>query len=97
MADPIRAAWMDVCYKGTSPDVGDLWCHREEPGVIATLWRPTPEELTALLQGGAIAVVIHTEPIPPLGVTAVTKSVVGEVLTHNWKEIPELNDEERTT
>ena len=52
--NPVRTAWTEIVYRGPTPDVGDLWCHREQPGEISSVWEPTAEE-RALLAAGVYA------------------------------------------
>jgi hypothetical protein len=31
---PVKHAGADVVYRGPTPDIGDLWCFRDRPGLI---------------------------------------------------------------
>lgn len=66
--DPVETSGTNLTYRGNGDDVGDLPCVRLEPGVIASFWRPTPEELEELNRGGVFRVTVMTEPIPPFAV-----------------------------
>lgn len=61
-----------VVYRGPTPEIGDLACRREEPGVISSHWKPSAEELAVLNDGGSVQVTIWSEPIPPLAVNVET-------------------------
>jgi hypothetical protein len=86
---------MDVVYRGMTPEVGDLWVHRIEPGQIMGVWEPDEEERAVLAAGGRVAIAVMTEPIPPLAVYVLTAEDSEPVAPHPYKEIPELQDEER--
>lgn len=60
------------CAPRGRPDIGDLKCERVRPGVIRSFWEPSPEELAKLVGGGVVELVISTEPIPPVSLTALT-------------------------
>lgn len=92
---PVRTAWTEIVYRGPTPEIGDLWCHREAPGEIWSVWEPTEEERAKLAAGGRILVVLNTEPIPPLSVSVATAEESAPVAEHGFKVVPELEDPER--
>lgn len=55
-----------MTYLGPSPDVGDLPCRRERPGLVYSTWEFTPEERIAIAEGSNLLLGIWTEPIPPV-------------------------------
>lgn len=52
MARPVRTGWMDVVYHGPTAEIGDLWCARERPGEIHSVWEPTEQERALLTLPG---------------------------------------------
>jgi hypothetical protein len=97
--DPARPTELDdaelVNYGGGHPDVGDLYVWRHEPGIVTSLWTPTEDQLATLNAGGAVAVTLHTEPIPPASVTAIGPELLDDRPNRYRNELPELNDPER--
>lgn len=81
---PIRVASSNLVYTGP-PGVGDLHCRREAPGLITSIWRPSPEERQAIAEGANLLLYIHAEPIPPVGLSVTGEEGVGE-------DAPELAD-----
>lgn len=69
----------NLVYTGPSPEVGDLPCQRVAQGVIRSVWELTPDERVAVAEGADIALVIWSEPIPPvaLGVCTDPKVIPG--------------------
>lgn len=76
---PRPFAEQNLVYRGPSADVGDLPCQRVEPGVILSVWEPTPEERLAIAEGADVQLVVLGEPIPPiaLAVYAGAKEIPG--------------------
>jgi hypothetical protein len=93
---PVRTAWTEIVYRGPSADVGDLCCHRIEPGVIASVWEPDEEELRLLAEGGRVRLVIWGEPIPPVSVDVLSAGESQPVGENRYREIAELDDPERS-
>lgn len=58
----------NMTYRGDGDQVGDLSCRREQPGQVASWWRPSRDELALLNAGGLVRLDVWTEPIPPLSV-----------------------------
>lgn len=75
---PVRTAQSNMVYQGPTPDVGDLHCQRLTPGIIASVWEPSPEERARLAAGANIRLVIWGEPIPPVAVEVRDEPGVGE-------------------
>lgn len=63
-----------VTYHGNGDDIGDLYCERVRPGMIRSFWKPTGQEITTLIEGGYIELLIWNEPIPPISINAITRS-----------------------
>lgn len=79
--NPVRTAHTEMVYRGPTPEIGDLWCHRVEPGVIESIWQPDEEELQMLAEGGRVVLKVYSEPLPPVSVNVmhrVPSSPVGE-------------------
>lgn len=92
---PVKHAAADVCYRGPSPDIGDLWCMRAQPGVIMVVFELDDEDRARIAAGGRIVLGIHTEPIPPISMQTIDEEHCRPVAEHGWKTIPELDDPER--
>lgn len=92
---PVRHAHANICYRGTTPDVGDLWCMRDTPGQIIVVYELDDHERKLILMGGRIMLGISTEPIPPVSMQVIEEEHFRPVAEHPWKDIPELEDEER--
>lgn len=92
---PIIHQFVNDVYRGPTPEIGDLFVERIEPGCIRVVYKPEPEELAALAAGGLVELVIWNEPIPPVSLAVQDPGVFEEVAEHPFKAIPELNDEER--
>jgi hypothetical protein len=60
-----------------------------------SVWEPDEEELKCLNEGGKILLWIHTEPIPPVGLSVENTPFTESVGKHPFKVIPELEDAER--
>ena len=54
-----------------SDDVADLHIRREDSAVWS-FWKPTPEELAALVMGGTVALHVASSTHPPLSIHATT-------------------------
>jgi hypothetical protein len=93
---PVKTEITDVVYRGPSPDIGDLWVHRVEPGVIMSVWEPSVQERELMAQGGRVVLWIHTEPIPPIALEIRDDYFTQPVAEHPYKVIPELDDPERS-
>ncbi len=91
----IRTPITELVYRGPTPDIGDLWCHREEFGVIMSVWEPSDEERQLIAEGGNIVLWIHTEPIPPVALSVWNDDDAKPVGEFQFKVIPELDDKER--
>ena len=80
---PVRTAITDIVYRGPAPDIGDLWCHRVEPGVIMSVWELSQEEREKLIYGdGKICLFIWSEPIPPVSLEVRNDESTKSVGTH---------------
>lgn len=67
-----------LIYRGPTPAIRDLKCERVRPGLIRSFWEPSPEELEKLNAGGVVELVLWTEPIPPIGLNALTRVEANE-------------------
>lgn len=85
MARSVRTGWMDVVYHGPTAEIGDLWCARERPGEIHSVWEPTEEERALLAAGGRIRVAVYSEPIPPLAVDVLSAEESAPVADHPFR------------
>jgi hypothetical protein len=92
---PVRTTWMKIVYRGDGKEVGDLWSHREDGGTIVSLWKPEAGELELLNAGGAVALRIHHEPIPPVSMLVVDAELAEEIAEHTFRVPAELEDPER--
>lgn len=90
--NPVRTEWTEMVYRGTDPEVGDLWCHRHEPGVILSVWEPTDDERRVLINGGRVVLTVMTEPIPPVALYVLDDERTRPVGKHQYKVIPELEE-----
>lgn len=68
--DPIRHPSHNFVYRGPTPEIGDLSCHRgsaEGMSLVTSHWVPTADELKILNEGGSVKLGIWgLEPIPPV-------------------------------
>lgn len=92
---PVHHEAADVCYRGPSPEIGDLWCMRERLGVIVVIYELDDHDRKTLAAGGRIMLGIHNEPIPPISMQVVGEQHYRPIADHPWKNIPELEDPER--
>jgi len=73
--DPVQNSWCNFTYRGPHEGIGDLPCRREPSSlglnVVASYWKPTPEELEQLGRGGTVCLKIFSEPIPPVSLGVV--------------------------
>lgn len=74
---PVRTPDTQFDYKGPTPDVRGLPCHRVRPGFILSEWDLTKAERIAIACGGRIELGIHTEPIPPVQLHVVERDQDG--------------------
>lgn len=71
---PIRHPLCNAVLRGGAPHIPDLHIRRgdeSEDGcmpVVASYWRPTPDELRELLNGGVVEVVALGYTHPPISV-----------------------------
>lgn len=94
--NPVRTSWTELVYRGPTPDIGDLWCHRERAGEIWSVWEPDEEERKLLAAGGRIRLIVANEPIPPLAMDVLSAEESAPVGEHPYKVIGELDDPERS-
>ncbi len=92
---PVKHEGADVVYRGTSPEIGDLWCMREQPGVILVVYELDDQDRAQIAAGGRIMLGICTEPIPPVSMQVIDEGMCRPVAEHPFKAIPELDDPER--
>lgn len=83
---PVRHAGADVCYRGPTPDIGDLWCQREQPGLIRVVYELDDQEREQIAKGGRI---------PPISMQVIDEGMCRPVAEHPFKTIPELDDQAR--
>ena len=76
---PVPTKDDNMTYKGPTPDIGDLPCHRVRPGFILSEWDLTKAERIAIARGGRIELGIHSEPIPPVQLSVVQRDEAGDV------------------
>lgn len=88
----IRTIWTEMVYRGPTPEIGDLWCHRSEPGIIASVWEPDEEERKMLAEGGRVVLHLFTEPIPPIMMKVMSDEDTKPYGKTNFKVIPELEE-----
>lgn len=79
-----------MVYTGP-PGVRDLHCQRIELGVIRTVWAFGREEREAIARGATLAVEIHSEPIPPIGMAVGWEQGIGEDAPDAAERIESLN------
>jgi hypothetical protein len=70
---PITTPETNFNYRGPTPDIGDLPCHRARPGLILSEWDLTKAERLAIMRGARVELGIHTEPIPPVQLSVVSR------------------------
>ena len=71
---PVTTGRKNFTYKGPSPDIGDLDGEIQQGGnAFFSWWKPSPEELEVLNDGGLIELGVWQHPIPPFAINAVTK------------------------
>lgn len=75
---PVRTAESNLVYVGPTPDIRDLHCQREAPGVITSIWWLTDREREAIGRGANIRLTILTEPIPPVSLGVIDSAGIGE-------------------
>lgn len=92
---PVKHASADVVYRGPAPEIGDLWVQRIQPGMILVVYELDDADRAAIAAGGRVALVMHTEPIPPISMAVHCEAEFRPVAEHGWKHIPELADPER--
>jgi hypothetical protein len=92
---PVRHADADVVYRGPTPEIGDLWCMRERPGVIVVVYEFDDQDRERIAAGGRIMLGIHIEPIPPVSMQVIDEGMCRPVAEHPWKVIDDLDDPER--
>lgn len=92
---PVRHADADVCYRGPTPEIGDLWCMREQPGVIVVVYELDDTDRARIAAGGRIMLGINNEPIPPISMQTIDEEHHRPIAAHPFKEVPELADPER--
>lgn len=92
---PVKHDEADVVYRGPTPDIGDLWCQRERPGLIRVVYELDDEDRQLIAAGGRIMLGIWTEPIPPISMQAIPESMCRPVGEHPFKVIAELQDPAR--
>lgn len=90
--DPVRTEWTELVYRGISPDVGDLWCHRQAHGCIMACYDFTPEERETVANGGRVVISLLTEPIPPISLMVMTGEETEPIGRHPFKVIKELEE-----
>jgi hypothetical protein len=91
---PVKTAITEIVYRGPG-EIGDLWCHRVEPGQIMSVWEPTEEEQQILANGGKVVLWLYNEPIPPVALAISNAPWTEKVAEHPYKVIAELGDEAR--
>lgn len=89
---PVRTAWMKTVYRGTTPDVGDLWVHRPNPGEVWAVFELEDDELEVLKAGGRVVLKVLTEPLPPVALAVCSEEDTHPVGPHHYKVIPELEE-----
>ena len=92
---PVKHAEADVCYRGPSADIGDLWCQRQiQDGIsfIEVVYELDDDERKMVAESGKIRLGIHTEPIPPVSMAVTPPGIYEAVEPHLFKEIPELRE-----
>jgi hypothetical protein len=75
---PVRTDESDLVYRGPTPEIRDLHCHREQLGVITSVWWLTPDERAAIAAGANLRLTIATEPIPPVTLELTDVQGIGE-------------------
>jgi hypothetical protein len=71
---PVRHNACNDVLRGGAPHIPDLHIRRGDESddgcmpVVASYWKPTPEELRELVDGGAVEVVIVGHTHPPISI-----------------------------
>lgn len=64
---PVRTNRSNMVYRGPTPDIGDAWVERRQPGEVYLAWKPSDEERAAIAAGGLIELgIFGREPISPV-------------------------------
>lgn len=82
---PVKHAGADVCYRGPTEDIGDLWCMRDRPGLIRVVYEFDDAEREAIANGGRVMLGIYTEPIPPVSMQVIPEEMCRPVDEHPFK------------
>jgi hypothetical protein len=89
---PVKHAGADVVYSGPSPEIGDLWCMRDEPGLIRVVYELDDNDREMIAAGGRVFLGIWTEPIPPISMQVIPEEMCQPIDEHLWKEIAEVRE-----
>lgn len=74
----VRTARSNFVWVGPTPDIGDLHAFVErDDNRTTTVWEPTPEERTAIANGGNVALVVLGQH-PPVAIHVTSEQGVGE-------------------
>jgi hypothetical protein len=67
--EPVKTAQSNFVYLGPSPDIGDLHCELVGEERIDSVWKPTPEELAFLIDGGNVLLSVWGHPMMPVALS----------------------------
>jgi hypothetical protein len=82
---PVKVKESDVCYRGPTPDIGDLWCERVALGQIKVVYGLSDAERAVLAANGRVELILWSEPIPPISMNVLTAEEAVPVGPHGWK------------
>jgi hypothetical protein len=82
---PIKFEGADVVYLGPTPDIGDLWVRRVQPGRVEAVYELTDEDRALIAAGGRVRIGIYTEPMPPISLAVISEAECRPVGEHPWK------------
>lgn len=77
---PVRTAASNFVYRGPTPDIGDAWVERRQPGEVYITWKPRDEERAAIAAGSMIELgIFGREPISPVSLGVSTLQEISPV------------------
>lgn len=85
---PIKFGAADVVYRGPTPEIGDLWVYRLEPGHVEAVFELDDHDRELIAAGGRIRIGILTEPMPPISLQVINEGECHPVDEHPFKLDP---------
>jgi len=82
---PVRHGASNLVYRGPTPDIGDLWCHRVTHGQIRVVYEFSDNDRKQIAAGGRVELAMYCEPIPPISMAVLPPGLCEPVAEHGWK------------